>query len=312
VSLSACVADPNAFVEERWLRRPVLDGGAPQRFSALLDEAEVEELVACRGLRLPAFRMVRNGTLLATGLYTRSVPLGQGEVGDLLDPDGVVRLFEDGATLILRGLERYHPAIGAFCAALAGDLGHPVRANSYVTPANAQGHGIHFDLHDVFVLQCSGRKHWKVYDRHVADPLPGHVEPYVRSEDLGATVVDEVLGPGDTLYIPRGWPHVASTTGDASIHLTLGVHVLTWLDVLAAVLERARGCAQLRAALPLGDEAGFEAGFSAAAETLAALLEQHSPAELHELMRATAEARQGLPAAAEWVPRSPARGDRSA
>jgi ribosomal protein L16 Arg81 hydroxylase len=306
LSLGSCMTDPKAFVAEHWSQRPLLDRGAPQRFSELLDEAEVEEVVGSRGLRLPAFRMVRRGTLIGTDLYTMSAPLGQGEVSDLIDPDGVVRLFEEGATLILRGLERYHPAITVFSKALAADLGHPVRANSYVTPANAQGYAIHYDLHDVFVLQCSGRKHWRVYDRQIVDPLPGDdVEPYVRSEDLGATIVDDVLGPGDTLYIPRGWPHFASTTGDASIHLTLGVHVLTWLDVLAAVLERAREYPELRAAVPVADAAAFEEGFTAAADTLEALLEQTAPAELHKLMRGRGEARQGPPAAAGWVSRSP-------
>lgn len=307
MSLRSCMTDPAAFLAEHWSQHPLLDRGAPQRFSELLDEAEVEEMVGSRGLRLPAFRMVRRGTLIGTDLYTTTAPLGQGEVSDLIDPDRVVRLFEEGATLILRGLERYHPTITAFCRALAGDLGHPVRANSYVTPANAQGHGIHYDLHDVFVLQCSGRKHWRVHDRQIVDPLPGDgVEPYVRSEDLGATVVDDVLEPGDTLYIPRGWPHYASTTGEASIHLTLGVHVLTWLDVLGAVLERARGCPELRAAVPpVADGVAFEEGFRAAAGTLGALLEQTPPADLQKLMRDRGEAGQGLPAAKGWVPRSP-------
>jgi hypothetical protein len=301
------MTDPAAFLAEQWSRCPVLDRGDPQRFSELLDEAEVEEVVAWRGLRLPAFRMVRQGTLIGTDSYTMSAPLGQGDVGDLIDPERVVRLFEDGATLILRGLERYHPAITAFCGALAADLGHPVRANTYVTPANAQGHGIHYDLHDVFVLQCSGRKHWSVHERQRVDPLPGDgMEPYVRSEDLGATVIDEVLGPGDSLYIPRGWPHLASTAGESSIHLTLGVHVVTWLDVLGAVLERARGCADLRATVPtVAEGAAFEDGFRAATRTLGALLELTPLAELEKLVRERGNAGRGTPAPEGWLPRSP-------
>ena len=155
------------------------------------------------------------------------------------------------------------------------------------------------------MLQCSGRKHWRVHDRHAVDPIPGDgVDPRVRPEDLGATVVDEVLGPGDSLYLPRGWPHVASTTGEASIHLTLGVHVLTWLDVLGAVLERARGCPELRAAVPLmGDGPAFEDGFRAASSTLAALLEQAAPAELEQLVRDRGQVALSPPARAGWVAR---------
>lgn len=307
MSLGSCMTDPAVFLADHWSQCPLLDRGAPQRFSELLDEARVEEIVGLRGLRLPAFRMVRRGTLISTASYTMTAPLGQGEVSDLIDPERVVQLFEEGATLILRGLERYHPALAAFCRALAADLGHPVRANSYVTPANAQGHGIHYDLHDVLVLQCSGRKHWRVHEQQVVDPLPGDgVEPFVRCEDLGATVIDDVLGPGDSLYIPRGWPHLASTAAEASIHLTLGVHVLTWLDVLGAVLERARGCPQLRAAVPpVADGVAFEEGFRAAAGTLGALLNQTPPAELEKLMRERGTAGQGPPAREGWLARSP-------
>ncbi len=306
MSLGSCMMDPAAFVAEHWSRRPVLDRGAPQRFSQLLDEAEVEELVGGRGLRLPTFRMVREGTLIGTDEYTMTAPLGQGEVGDLIDPEGVVRLFGEGATLILRGLERYHPAIAAFCGALAADIGHPVRANAYVTPANARGHGIHYDLHDVFVLQCAGRKHWTVHERQIVDPLPGEgVDPRVRAEDLGAVVLADVLEPGDSLYIPRGWPHLASTAGEASTHLTLGVHVITWLDVLGAVLERARECPELRAAIPAaGDGQAFEEGLRAASKTLGSLLQQIPAAELEQLMRDRADAGQAPPAPRGWVPRS--------
>jgi ribosomal protein L16 Arg81 hydroxylase len=300
------MTDPAGFLAAHWARGPVLDHGAPHRFCAVLDAAEVEELVASRGLRVPAFRMVSEGTLIGTDSYTMTARLGQGEVGDLLDPDRVAALFEQGATLILRGLEHYHPVIAAFCDALAADLGHPVRANAYVTPANAQGHGIHYDLHDVFVLQCSGRKHWRVYDRQAIDPVPGDgVDPRVRSEDLGATVVDEVLGPGDSLYLPRGWPHVASTTGEASIHLTLGVDVITWLDVLGAVLEHARGCPELRATVPLvADVPAFEDGFRAASGTLAALLEHAAPTEIEQLVRDRGQVARTAPARAKWVPRA--------
>jgi hypothetical protein len=62
LSLGSCLMDPATFLAEQWLRRPVHDRGGPRRFTELLDAAEVEEFVAWRGLRLPAFRMVRQGT----------------------------------------------------------------------------------------------------------------------------------------------------------------------------------------------------------------------------------------------------------
>lgn len=157
-----------------------------------------------------------------------------------------------------------------------------------------------YDLHDVFVLQCSGRKHWMVHERHVTDPVPGGgVDPHVRREDLGAIVVDEVLQPGDTLYIPRGWPHYAFTTGTASVHLTIGVPVFTWLDVLALALERARACPELRSTIPLpepvADGATFLRGLESASRTLSSLLDEISPEELEKVLRDRAEFELGPP-----------------
>lgn len=44
-----------------------------------------------------------------------------------------------------------------------------------------------------------------------------------------------VLNPGDVLYIPRGWPHVAEAEGGApSTHMTMTLHAqdFTWESLL--------------------------------------------------------------------------------
>ena len=51
------------------------------------------------------------------------------------------------------------------------DLGHPVQANAYATPAGAQGFAVHHDTHDVFVLQVAGEKRWLVYEPALELPL---------------------------------------------------------------------------------------------------------------------------------------------
>jgi hypothetical protein len=56
----------------------------------------------------------------------------------------------------------------------------------------------------------------------------------------------------DCLYVPRGTLHAAATTGAASLHLTLGVRVVTWHDVARRLLDRTRDVAAFREALPLG------------------------------------------------------------
>ena len=55
--------------------------------------------------------------------------------------------------------------------------------------------------------------------------------------DPGDPVHDLTLGPGDTLYLPRGWPHEAFTSAGESLHITVGLHPPTRLDALRAALE---------------------------------------------------------------------------
>ena len=57
-----------------------------------------------------------------------------------------------------------------FCTRLAAELGHPVQANAYVTPPPSRGFSAHYDVHDVFVLQLAGRKHWTIHAPVLADP----------------------------------------------------------------------------------------------------------------------------------------------
>ncbi|MGO7984355.1 JmjC domain-containing protein, partial [Rhizobium johnstonii] len=70
--------------------------------------------------------------------------------------------FAAGATIVLQGLHRLWPPLIDFTRLLIDDLGHPAQVNAYVTPASSQGFDPHYDTHDVFVLQVSGEKHWRV------------------------------------------------------------------------------------------------------------------------------------------------------
>ena len=54
------------------------------------------------------------------------------------------------------------------------------------------------------------------------------------------------------LYLPRGWVHEAGTSDEASLHLTLGVHVFRWVDLVCeAVKLAAHDNEELRKSLPV-------------------------------------------------------------
>jgi hypothetical protein len=148
----------------------------------------------------------------------------------------VLAEFEAGATIVIQGLHLNRAETATFCRALEGALGHPVQANAYYTPRGSQGLAVHHDTHDVFVLQIAGEKRWLVYEPVLELPLK---KQRYRPElgDPGESAIDTVLGPGDTLYLPRGWLHEARTSDVDSLHLTVGINVYTWLDAFRDALE---------------------------------------------------------------------------
>ena len=86
----------------------------------------------------------------------------------LLDARKVLDLFEQGASVVLQGLQRYWPPLTDLCAELEAELGHPCQANAYLTPPGSQGFAVHSDSHDVFVFQTHGTKLWEVHERRRA------------------------------------------------------------------------------------------------------------------------------------------------
>lgn len=251
-ALARCVGDVDAFVDDRWGRAPLL---TPRRgddtFADLLSLDDVDRILTATAPRRPAIRVVRDGREVPASRYTRTGTLGSQTLHDLPDVDRLLGLFDDGATIVLQGLQRSWPAVGRLCRGIEAYLTHPVQANAYLTPPSSQGLKVHHDTHDVLALQTHGRKRWVTWPPVVQHPLPGQ-HARVDADSLGSPEIDADLTPGDCLYVPRGTLHAAATTGAASLHLTIGIRVVTWHDVARRVVERTRDVPAFREALPVG------------------------------------------------------------
>ncbi len=256
-ALQRCITGtPASFAREHWSRTPLLSRAAelPSGFDDLLNPQDIDDLVAERGLRMPFFRMVREGSVQSGP--TRYATAGSRRISDLIDPDRARDRYADGATLVLQSLHRIHPPVVRFCRQLAADLGHATQANAYITPPGNRGFDPHHDTHDVFVLQIDGTKLWHIFAPALRLPLAGQPSSDLTAEQLvpeGAEpVLSVVLEPGDALYLPRGYVHSAETNDDRSIHLTVGILSTTQFDVLRDVLALAGDVEEFREALPLG------------------------------------------------------------
>ncbi|WP_419818801.1 cupin domain-containing protein [Glaciibacter flavus] len=257
-ALSRCInISTDEFARDYWSRRPLLSPADTlgYGFDDLFSTDAVDELVSERGVRTPFIRMAHEGSVLKPARYTASGGFGA-EVGDQVSSDKVLAEFAGGATIVLQGLHRLWPPLIDFTRRLIDDVGHPAQVNAYVTPASSRGFDPHYDTHDVFVLQIAGEKHWTIHAPVHADPLSNqpwsdHAEAVAAAAEQ-QPVIDQVLRPGDALYLPRGWIHSAKALGDTSVHLTIGMAAYTRSDVVDALLSVVGDAEDLRTSLPLG------------------------------------------------------------
>jgi JmjC domain len=238
---------------EHWQQAPLVGRDATGAdFADLLDLESVDELITTRALRTPAFRMVRDADPVPRGRYTTTRRWGGSAYDGVVDPAAVAAEVADGATLVLQSLHTWWAPLGRFCADLHEALGHPVQANAYLTPPGERGLGLHYDTHDVVVLQTSGTKRWEVYEPRFEWPLGSQhwsdvAPPGEALEDVPTPMVLDVrLGPGDCLYLPRGFIHRATGEDASSLHVTVGIHVQTWHHVLRDLVDQAALDPELR------------------------------------------------------------------
>lgn len=132
-------------------------------------------------------------------------------------------LMARGIGVAMRQTERCHPVLREFCDAFVDELGGTPHMQVFVTPGNTHGFGWHYDDEDVFIVQTAGVKDYFF--------RPNTVMPDVSASDAGGfhRFVDEkspmgtaCLVPGDVLYVPSRWWHMATCRQDA-LSMSLGL-----------------------------------------------------------------------------------------
>jgi hypothetical protein len=220
-TLARCVGDTARFAADIWGRRSQVHPSAAPA-SDLLSLEDVDTLVTSSALRVPMFRLVKDGRPLAPSDYTTSGTIGGRGYDGLAAPARVLAAMDDGATLVLQGAQRYHPPLAGLCRDLELALGHRCQVNAYITPPGARGLQLHSDPHDVLVLQAFGTKAWEV-----------HPTPWQRRHEPDVGPVEQTLGPGDVQYLPAGTPHRARSQQMLSGHVTVGITATTWRELVS-------------------------------------------------------------------------------
>ncbi len=231
------------FFAQYYERRHYHAQTASSALASLLTLDRIDEIISDSELPATSISMAKGGEPVPRDDYT----FGNGVV----DRGSVLDQFRNGATIVLPQLHLADGRLYSLCLALEQRFGARVQTNIYLTPPGEHGFGVHYDDHDVFVVQVAGAKDWEIYGAR--DGLPFRGEGFRKGiDDPGELSAQFVLETGQCLYVPRGTAHRALTRGDQpSLHITIGVLVKTWADfMLEAVAEASLRVPGLRRALP--------------------------------------------------------------
>jgi hypothetical protein len=222
--------------------------GQRGKFASLLPWERLNEILRQHRLDFPRLRLMRDGKSIPVSSYLRHVSGGRGkQTIPRLQPVKFTTHLRAGATLVLDAVHELYEPLEELAAALEFIFHERIQINSYAGWHTSRGFDLHWDDHDVFILQVTGRKHWSIYGETRPHPLAGETN---NPKPEGDAIWEATLEDGDFLYIPRGWWHVAEPLDEPTLHLTVGIHKRTGLDLLGWLAGQLRASEQFRRDLP--------------------------------------------------------------
>ena len=245
--------DTLEFLENCWGRTFRYIPGTTGKFSALMPWSVLNRILEQHRLEPPRLRLTREGKPIPARSFlsyqTNRRKSGQ-PIPRLLASE-LTQQLRAGATLVLDAVDELHLPIRDLADSLERVFGVRIQVNAYAGWRTSHGFDLHWDDHDVFILQVAGKKHWKVYGMTRRYPLARDVEPAIDPPEK--PLWEGLLQQGDLLYMPRGWWHVATPLDEPTLHLTVGVSNPTGADLLAWFVDRLKRCEDVRRDLPRFD-----------------------------------------------------------
>ncbi|WP_427911540.1 JmjC domain-containing protein [Ramlibacter sp. MMS24-I3-19] len=187
---------PSQFMQRHWQRKPLLVRGAIPGVRPPLPRAELFALAGQDGVES---RLVIQGS---KGWQMRRGPFARRALPPLTQP---------GWTLLVQGLDLHAEAAHALLQQFR--FVPEARLDDLMVSHATDGGGVgpHFDSYDVFLLQVQGRRRWRYgrqKDLTLREGVPLKILERFEPQH------DEVLEPGDMLYLPPRYAHDGIAEGE--------------------------------------------------------------------------------------------------
>jgi hypothetical protein len=232
------------FVDEVWERGHLHVARNDQSyFDWLFSPRDLDALLCRDNLRYPAVRLFLKGQQLEPHHFTRTWDYDGASYPDFVDLDRMYALLDQGSTINILDFEGLWASVAAMTRGLEVDIGASVNSTAFLTPATADNIPAHYDMVDVFALQISGSKRWRLWPSVTGLPVLSATSRHYSLDDAAVSedrlVADVDLKAGDTLFVPRGMIHQAITTDSHALHITVMVNPTKRWDILRAAAEAA-------------------------------------------------------------------------
>ena len=180
---------PAQFMRRHWQKKPLLVRGAIPGLKPLLTRAELVALAASDDVESRLIVKKGDGWRMKNGPFrSRSLP----------------PFSQPGWTLLVQGVDGHHAAVHDLLQQFR--FVPDARLDDIMVSLASPGGGVgpHFDSYDVFLLQASGRRRWKISrqkDLTLQDGVPLKILQNFEPDE------EFVLEAGDMLYLPPRYAH---------------------------------------------------------------------------------------------------------
>ncbi|WP_167501592.1 JmjC domain-containing protein [Streptomyces malaysiensis] len=229
-----------------------------------------------RSLSRPQLRCFREGNEIHPATYFTDEVSPRGQSIPMVNMRRLNGLLRQGATLILDQANVFDPTMEVVCRAMQWWSRERVQINLYLTTNDAAGFDLHWDDHDVMIVQLAGEKEWEV--RGASRKVPMYRDADPNSDPSEEIVWSGVMKTGDVMHIPRGYWHKATRCGSGSgqsLHMTFGIAKRTGVSWLSWLADWSREQEIFRHDLDQWNGAGYQALTEAAAR----LIRERTPAD---------------------------------